>query len=686
MKTKKIQLLVFLCLAISFTSHLFAQTPPSDLSGVKLREWFKANYYDGKHHTLGYDSARLYLYNYIDNINNVITGVYSGYQVNSTYGGITTYPAPLNCEHSIPQSFFNENEPMKSDLHHLFPVYENWNSVRNNNPFGDIDDNLTTKWMRLDQSQSTIPTSNIDEYSEYYNGTFEPREDHKGNLARAIFYFYTMYPTQAGDMSKLVDINTLFKWNLADPVDSEEIARNNKIETYQGNRNPYIDFPDLADEAWGTDVASVPATPDNVKVSSSSTNIKISWRDVSSEDGYYLYKSDDGTNFSLLSTLGANMISYTDSAVVDEVIYYYYVVAYNSEGSSNNSSIVNGKLNSGIVGGTATDLFISEYIEGSSYNKGIEIANFTGADVNLADYSLSLASNGGGWGNSLSLSGTLANDDVYVVVHSSADAAMQAVADLTNSTVINFNGNDAIGLFKNESVIDLLGDPTSSETYAQDQTLVRKPEIISPNTTFTLDEWNVYDVDEFSFLGSHEIVGTDADTEAPTVPAGLTASAVTDSSFTLSWDACSDNVAVTAYQVYKNDTLIETTGSTSVNVTDLKAGTTYTMTVAAKDAAGNISTESSALIVTTSADELQSVIADMFVFNIYPNPVLNMVAIESARENTQFQLFNIEGQIMAADLIQGHSIVVDMTQYESGIYILRLVSANETKAFRIIKR
>ncbi|OQY38399.1 MAG: hypothetical protein B6229_05940 [Spirochaetaceae bacterium 4572_7] len=185
------------------------------------------------------------MYNFIDNKDNQVIGVYSGFTINLTYGGDTTYPSPINCEHTIPQSFFNKLEPMKSDLHHLFPVYGNWNSIRNNYKFGDIEDSKTTTWIYLDKKQNDIPNNDvINLFSEYYNKIFEPREDHKGNVARAIFYFYTMYPTEAGNIDDVGNIDTLYKWHLNDPVDQDEKERNRLIGNYQGNRNPYIDFPD----------------------------------------------------------------------------------------------------------------------------------------------------------------------------------------------------------------------------------------------------------------------------------------------------------------------------------------------------------------------------------------------------------------------------------------------------------
>ena len=93
---------------------------------------------------------------------------------------------------------------------------------------------------------------------------------------------------------------------------------------------------------------------------------------------------------------------------------------------------------------------MSEYIEGSSFNKAIEIYNGTGGAVDLAAglYTLELYSNGSHCQPILALSGTIADGDVYVLAHPSADAAILAEADITNGSVINFNGDDAVVLRK----------------------------------------------------------------------------------------------------------------------------------------------------------------------------------------------------------------------------------------------
>lgn len=236
--------------------------PPTSLQGQPLKDWLRQNWYDGKRTELSYNTARGKMYNYVDNFQGRVTCVYSGYQETVRLDSTSTNPgvvSGINCEHSIPQSWFNEVVRMRSDIHHLFPTFIQWNSDRGSDPFAEIPDAQTTKWMRGATSQTTIPTANIDEYSEDTNSQFEPREDHKGNLARAAFYFYTMHQGQNFDAGKdvitaLANLNTLYQWHLADPVDARERERNRRTAKSQGNFNPYIAFPDLVARAWGFQV------------------------------------------------------------------------------------------------------------------------------------------------------------------------------------------------------------------------------------------------------------------------------------------------------------------------------------------------------------------------------------------------------------------------------------------------
>jgi endonuclease I len=248
--------------SLATSAQVLPPAPPVSLQGQGLKLWLRQNWYDGRRTVLSYNVARGKMYNYIDNQNGSVVCVYSGYTENTPLDSVstsTTVVNQINCEHTIPQSWFDEAVRMRSDIHHLFPTYITWNSDRGSDPFAEIPDAQTQKWMRGTQSQTTIPTANINEYSEDTNTQFEPREDHKGNLARAAFYFYTMHQGQAFDAGKdtitaLADLNTLYQWHLADPVDARERERNRRTAKSQGNFNPYIAYPDLVGRAFGFQV------------------------------------------------------------------------------------------------------------------------------------------------------------------------------------------------------------------------------------------------------------------------------------------------------------------------------------------------------------------------------------------------------------------------------------------------
>ncbi|WP_245910992.1 lamin tail domain-containing protein [Nonlabens arenilitoris] len=157
--------------------------------------------------------------------------------------------------------------------------------------------------------------------------------------------------------------------------------------------------------------------------------------------------------------------------------------------------------------GVAGDLFISEYIEGSGNNKAIEIANFTGAPVDLSNYTLQISTNGSGsWASPRTLIGTLADQDVYLIINSGAMLSVPVVQadDNTSNAPMNFNGNDAVGLFRAGALLDVVGDPNSSADSEKDQTLVRKASVTGPNTIFDkVGEWDVFTQDTSSDLGTH---------------------------------------------------------------------------------------------------------------------------------------------------------------------------------------
>ena len=223
------------------------------LYGNQLLDYINNNYQASN--TLGYNNARDIMYSIIDiKQGNQLTGVYSGYTITLNLNedpSTNAYEQGINCEHTWPQSLGAGSEPMKSDMHHLFPTKSNVNSSRGNDPFDESVDSQTDKWYRDDYYIESIPTQNINEYAEKFNPTnqaderFEPREVQKGNTARAMFYFYTIYTSVVSQDFWNLQYQTLIDWHFYDLPDQIEINRTNTIASYQGNVNPYVIDPSL---------------------------------------------------------------------------------------------------------------------------------------------------------------------------------------------------------------------------------------------------------------------------------------------------------------------------------------------------------------------------------------------------------------------------------------------------------
>ncbi len=156
---------------------------------------------------------------------------------------------------------------------------------------------------------------------------------------------------------------------------------------------------------------------------------------------------------------------------------------------------------------SGTELYISEYVEGSSNNKYLELYNPTDETIDLSQYALDLNSNGGtnwsndgtGYKNYTELSGTLAPKAVIVYKH--AEAAIYD-GEATECGAVNFNGNDPVGLFKNGVLIDIIGTfQGGSADFAKDVTLRRKSTVAGPSTTYNVDEWEQLSKDDVSGLG-----------------------------------------------------------------------------------------------------------------------------------------------------------------------------------------
>ncbi|MEO8240383.1 MAG: endonuclease [Flavobacterium sp.] len=418
-----------------------------------------------------------------------------------------------NREHIIPQSVFNEQSPMVADAHFITPTDGKVNGMRSNYPHGTVNTATYTS-----QNGSKLGSSAVSGYS----GTvFEPINAFKGDIARMYFYFATRYEnTVAGYSYAMFDgsankvfttafLNILLAWNAQDPVSAREIARNNAVYARQGNRNPYIDHPEYVSQIWGgtsSGDTQAPTAPTSLaSTTKTATSISLSW--TASTDNVAVTGYDVYANSVLKTTVSGATATIT--GLTASTSYSIYVKAKDAAGNTSASSSTIAVTTSSSGGtGTSTDLLFSEYIEGSSNNKALEIANNTGSSVSMSIYTIKKQTNGAGsWSTGLTLSGTLSSGSKYVIVNSSISSTcfLTSAANIsTTATELTFNGNDAVGLFKNGVLIDIIGTFSGgTANFAADVTLRRKSTVTSPTTTFNLSsQWDSYTTDTCSNLAS----------------------------------------------------------------------------------------------------------------------------------------------------------------------------------------
>ncbi|WP_435248291.1 endonuclease [Vibrio sp. nBUS_14] len=170
-----------------------------------------------------------------------------------------------NREHSFPKSWFNDQYPMYTDIHHLFATDGKVNNMRGNYPYGEVD---TATYTSSNGSKLGAPTAELIAYGFTGDKVFEPIDEFKGDFARAYFYMATRYQDRidtwelnTDNSNAVLDGSTevvfepwilamLKKWHSNDPVSAKETYRNDAAFQFQGNRNPFIDHPEYVSEIW----------------------------------------------------------------------------------------------------------------------------------------------------------------------------------------------------------------------------------------------------------------------------------------------------------------------------------------------------------------------------------------------------------------------------------------------------
>ena len=164
----------------------------------------------------------------------------------------------MNIEHSVPKSWWGGTKNNAyCDLHHLNPSDQNANSRKSNYPLGELTSETWTNGV------ASVGKANINGSSA---NAFEPIDEYKGDFARTYMYMFTCYQDLTWETTlmnyekstyptlKPWAVELLLKWHEQDPVSEKEVNRNNAVYAVQGNRNPFIDYPQLADYVWGDSI------------------------------------------------------------------------------------------------------------------------------------------------------------------------------------------------------------------------------------------------------------------------------------------------------------------------------------------------------------------------------------------------------------------------------------------------
>lgn len=232
---------------------------------------------------LGYDLARDKMFETVDDYGgDTIECVYIGRKIKATTR-TQAQNQNFNTEHTLPQSFFNSADPMVSDLFHLFPTDATPNSARSNYDFG------------LPISNITYNVGGSKLGKDFENETvFEPRDVHKGNVARSLFYFCVKYTNNLGGYMGTKQEGILRQWNVFDTVDARERLRNTRIKSFQNVYNPFIDHPELVDRIKST--FTVANTAPKPEVSASPFNVVYDTLASNDTSSYYVAVMNYGTS------------------------------------------------------------------------------------------------------------------------------------------------------------------------------------------------------------------------------------------------------------------------------------------------------------------------------------------------------------------------------------------------------
>lgn len=476
----------------------------------------------------------------------------------------------LHIEHALPKSWWGalENYAFR-DLHHLFPAEAIANINKNNLPLGETDaptfDNGVTK---VGPNSFAPNTGNCFEPADEYKGDFARAYFYVATTYNELAALWQSPMMNNNTYTVWNDwaLQLLLQWHRDDPVSPKEQTRQEAVYGIQHNRNPYIDYPQLIEYIWGDSTGktfnSIIDTLPYLTTVNRWTSINVPAASLGTQ--YTTSLAIEGYNFTTNldmalkgNTPGITLshTTLTPTQVTGKTFVTITVTSASAGTILDTLQLTSTKLDTMLVPisitftdefmltradatsateadiewmaqqgastynvniyrsyrSTASDLMISAYFEGTSYNKAIALYNGTGRTIDLGYYSIKKQGNGtGAFKNNWQLSGTMVPGSTIILAHASADSALLAAAYATNNNKENnpmsFNGNDAIGLYHNNILIDIIGEEGNSDMWGENIALQRTPATASPSSHFCWTEWNrMSNNTDFTYMTSHTV-------------------------------------------------------------------------------------------------------------------------------------------------------------------------------------
>jgi endonuclease I len=394
-----------------------------------------------------------------------ILDVYRNASYQKVGGGNTNY----NREHSWPKSYGfptdNSGNYPYTDCHHLFLVDSGYNSSRNNKPYRFCNaaciENVTLVNNGQGGGSGVYPGNSNWTSGSFTAGTWETWIGRRGDVARALFYMDVRYEggvhgiTGSAEPDLILTdeealiaasntganesigymgmLSVLLQWHIEDPVDADEMNRNDIVFSFQGNRNPFVDHPEWVDCLFNATCGgppTPPAPPTGLVATGGDGVVNLNWADNVEPDlaGYNVFRSTvTGGPYAQLNAGLVAASAFSDATVTNGTTYFYVVTAENTIGSESANGNEASATPQSAGGGTAGPPWINElHYDNSSSDTGeiVEIAGPAGTDLTgwqIIGYN----GNGGGTYKTVVLSGIIPDQGGCMGTLSFAFSAMQ---------------------------------------------------------------------------------------------------------------------------------------------------------------------------------------------------------------------------------------------------------------------